>query len=801
MTRLCLPLLAAALLLPGRVAAADPPGQPNILIVLADDLGFSDLGCYGSEIRTPHLDSLARDGLRFTQFTNCARCWPTRAALLTGYYPQQVRRDTVPGLPSGTRGTRPAWAPLLPELLRPLGYRSYHSGKWHIDGLPLQNGFDRSYRLEDAGRYFSPRTHFEDDKPLPKVEPGSGFYTTTAIADHAIEYLREHAEKHPGRPFFHYVAFTSPHFPLHARPEDIARYRDAYTKGWDAVRADRWQRIQAMKLVPGTLSAPERDVGPPYAFPEALKLFGPNEVNRPVPWDSLSDSQQSFQAAKMAVHAAMVDRMDQEVGRILAQLRAMKALDNTLVLFLSDNGASAEMMVRDDGHDPAAAPGSALTHLCLGPGWSTVANTPFRRHKTWVHEGGIATPLVVHWPQGIAAGGELRHNPGHVTDLVPTLLALAGSAAPKTWKDKPVPPPPGRSLVPVLARDGSRPHEETWWQHEGNRALRRGRWKLVAAGAKAPWDLYDLDADRTEKCNVAADHPETVRDLAGRWEARFQEIVALAAQDAPPEKPGQPAKPSKPGQPVAPVKELILPGESFLIEGRPAFLLLPPPEKRTKPQPWVLYAPTLPGYPDAHEKWMHEHFLAAGIAVAGIDVGEAYGSPRGNEGLTALHREMTTRRGLAPRPCLLGRSRGGLWVASWAAAHPDRVAGLAGIYPVFDVGTYPGLDKAAPAYGLAPKDLEAGLGELNPIAKVHVLAKARVPALMIHGDDDRVVPLGPNSQAFADRYQAAGAGEAVRVIVAKGQGHNFWEGFFRCRELVDFAIARARAGAAAGSRP
>lgn len=249
-----------------------------------------------------------------------------------------------------------------------------------------------------------------------------------------------------------------------------------------------------------------------------------------------------------------------------------------------------------------------------------------------------------------------------------------------------------------------------------------------------------------------------------------------------------------------PVKELILPGESFLIEKRPAFVLLPPEAKRTKPLPWVLYAPTLPGLPDQHEKWMHERFLDAGVAVAGIDIGEAYGSPKGRKLFTALYRELTERRGFAPRPCLLGRSRGGLWVTSWAADNPDKVAGLAGIYPVFDIRSYPGLATAAPAYGLTPKELEARLGEHNPIERVGVLAKARVPAFLIHGDEDRVVPLKENSAEFAARYKAEGAEGSVKLIVPKGQGHNYWEGFFRCQELADFVIARAQAGRAAKGR-
>lgn len=243
------------------------------------------------------------------------------------------------------------------------------------------------------------------------------------------------------------------------------------------------------------------------------------------------------------------------------------------------------------------------------------------------------------------------------------------------------------------------------------------------------------------------------------------------------------------------IKKLILPGEAFLVDERPAFVLLPDEAKRAKPQPWVFYAPTLPGYPDEHEKWMHEKFLAAGVAVAGIDVGEAYGSPAGREHFSALYKVLTEKRGFAAKPCMLGRSRGGLWITSWACANPEKVAGIAGIYPVFDFRTYPGLANAAPAYGLTSEELTAKLSDHNPIERVGALAKARVPVLIIHGDDDKVVPLKENSAELAAKYKAAGAEDSVTLIVAKGQGHNFWEGFFRCQELVDFTIKQAKAGA------
>lgn len=525
-----IPYLAVVFLF---VCYADAAERPNVLIILADDLGFSDLGCYGGEIQTPNLDGLAENGLRFTQFYNTARCWPTRGALMTGYYAQQVRRDTVPGVPSGGRGQRPAWAPLLPEMLKPLGYRTYHSGKWHIDGTPVAEGFDHSYWMRDHGRYFNPKNHFEDDEKLPPVEPGTDYYVTTAIADHAIKCLREHAEKYAEQPFLHFLAFTSPHFPLHALPEDIARYREAYRRDWEDVRRERFERLKEIGIVDCPLSAVERDLGPPYDFPDALVTLGPGEVNRPLPWSELTEEQREFQSAKMAIHAAMVDRMDRNIGRVLDQLRAMDALDNTLIMFLSDNGASAEIMVRDDGHDPSAPPGSAATYLCLGPGWSTTANTPFRRHKTWVHEGGISTPLIVHWPAGIAARGELRRNMGHVIDVVPTVLELAGGSRSETWDGEPVPPPPGKSLVPAFAKDGTVAHDYLWWLHEGNRAIRIGDYKLVEDGPDGDWELYDLSVDRAESNNLVDKMPDKAHKLAAEWTKHFKEFSKLAREDVP----------------------------------------------------------------------------------------------------------------------------------------------------------------------------------------------------------------------------------------------------------------------------
>jgi arylsulfatase len=515
------------------MAAETRAAGPNVVLILADDLGFSDLGCYGGEIDTPNLDRLAKNGLRFNQFYNTARCWPTRGSILTGYYAQQIRRDTVPGVRSGSGGTRPAWAKLLPELLQPYGYRSYHSGKWHVDGEPLKNGFAHSYSIYDHDRHFAPKRHTHDDKPLPPADPKSGYYSTTAIADHAIEQLQGHFREHAGRPFFSFVAFTAPHFPLQAPAAVVAKYRKKYLAGWDELREARWQRMKELSLG-GALPPIERELGPPYAYPEAIRKLGPNELNRPVAWKSLTPQQRAFQADKMAVHAAMVECMDREIGRILDTLERAGEWDDTLIVFLSDNGASAEIMVRGDGHDPHAECGTGATFLSIGPGWSSLCNTPFRRHKTWVHEGGIRTPFIAHWPKGIRAKNELRHTASHVADFVPTVLELA-TGKPATKPATPSAPDfAGVSLVPAFAKDVTVDRNSIWWQHEGNRALRQGDWKIVDARNESPWALYDLKTDPTESNNLAQMYPDRVRAMASAWRKQTDCYFALAKQDLDP---------------------------------------------------------------------------------------------------------------------------------------------------------------------------------------------------------------------------------------------------------------------------
>ncbi len=529
-------LLLLLCLTPALLRAAE---KTNFLVIMADDLGFSDPGCYGGEIETPNLDKLAAGGLRFTQFYNTARCWPSRTALMTGYYPQQTRSDP-------RKGKLPDWARTLPQCLSPLGYRCYHTGKWHIPGAPralADAGFHHSYILDDHDRSFYPKHLSEDDKPLSAVEKGTDYYTTVAFADHAIRCLKQHAAQYATQPFFSYLAFTVPHFPLHALQKDIAKYRERYLLGWQKLRAARYDKQRKTGITDAPLPDAEPEVTAPSGNASILEKLGPAEIRNALAWDSLSPDQRELQSVKLAIHAAMVDRMDQEIGRVLEQIKSMGQLDNTVIIFLSDNGASAEMLIRGDGHDPAAAPGSAESYLCLGPGGSMVCNTPFRRHKIWTHEGGIATPMIVNWPRGIKEGGVLRHTPGHLIDIMPTVLEIAGGTTPLPSG---APPLAGTSLLPSFIKDVPIARDYLFWHHEKNRALRVGDWKLVSSQTdNNAWELYNMKTDRTETKNLAAQQPERVKGMAARWELLEVEFTRQAGEDPASPPPGQ--KPGKKG--------------------------------------------------------------------------------------------------------------------------------------------------------------------------------------------------------------------------------------------------------------
>jgi arylsulfatase len=472
--------------------------RPNIVLIMADDMGFSDLGCYGSEISTPNLDGLASSGVRFTQFYNTARCCPTRSSLLTGLYPHQAGIGHMVndrGLPAyqGYLNNRCA---TIAEVLAPAGYRTLMSGKWHVGEKrphwPLDRGFERYFGLiSGASNYFrldpGRQMAFGNE---PFTPPGK-FYMTDAFTDYALRFLDE--QRGSQSPFFLYLAYTSPHWPLHAWPEDIARYRGRYKIGWDELRRRRHQRMIEMGLVDRRWPLTPRDPAAPA-------------------WNSVTDA--DMRDLRMAVYAAQIDRMDQNIGRVLAKLREMGVEQETLILFLADNGGCAEQVERGQAGSPPGTPDSFTSY---GLPWANASNTPFRLYKHWVHEGGIATPLIARWPGVIGKPGSITHQPGHLIDLMATCVDVAGAAYPAGRT-----PLEGRSLRPILEGRKRRGHEALFWEHEGNRAVRQGKWKLVSR-YPGDWELYNLDRDRTEMNNLAPRHAGRVREMAAayeKWAAR-----------------------------------------------------------------------------------------------------------------------------------------------------------------------------------------------------------------------------------------------------------------------------------------
>ncbi len=508
-------------------AMAQPRSTPNLVLVLADDMGFSDAGCFGGEIETPTLDALAAGGTRFTQMYSAARCGPSRNSLLTGMYAQQTAADVM------TPGKIPDYVSFLPEHLKKRGYRSYHSGKWHMRLACRENGvgFDRTYTMLDENRYFTQHRHRLDDDELPP--PGPGYYGTTAITDYALDFLKGHQTSRQGEPFFLYLAYHAPHFPLQAPQEDIAHYKGRFDDGWDAMRHRRHQRMREMGLINCDLAPLERNVRPPWNLsPEELtRRIGPGEVPYAVPWDTLTLEQKKFQSLKMSIHAAMITRMDHETGRVVEQLRQMGVFEDTVILFFSDNGASAEEIIRGDGHDPQAPPGSASTHLSIGPAWATAADTPLRLHKSWTHEGGISSPMIVSWPHGIRNGTRLRHDPCHFVDVLPTFVDLAGGVLPAPAAD--APPFPGVSLAKAIRSGAPVSHDPIYFNHNGNHALRSHDWKLVSRGDGPGWELYDMRTDRCEQKNLETTETARARSMEETWKALDEKFVAQREAAAP----------------------------------------------------------------------------------------------------------------------------------------------------------------------------------------------------------------------------------------------------------------------------
>lgn len=519
-------VIAFAVLCPSAARALES-GRPNVLLILADDLGFSDLGCYGGEIATPNLDALAKGGLRFRQFTNGTRCCPSRASLLTGLYPHQAGVGDMNGDGGrpGYRGFPQPNTVTIAEVLKSAGYHTSMVGKWHLSAgpktpRPTDRGFDEFYGMIGGFNSCFQEEPFYSRLPAGharRVYPIDRFYSTDVFGDYALDFLAE--ARAQGKPFFQYLAFNAPHFPLHAKPEDIRKYEDVYAKGWDRIRERRLARQVSLGLFPeGTPLSPRSGFTTRRDFPRS----GENPA-----WDSLDADRRADLARRMAVYAAMVECLDRNVGRVVERLRSAGELDNTLILFLSDNGACAEW--DPFGFDERSGPknilhrgdqlaemGGPKTYHSYGSGWANAGNTPFRLYKHDCHEGGIRTPFIAHWPKGIGAKGEVRDQPGHLIDLLATCVAISGAIYPTTFRGATITPMEGTSLLPAFA---NRPlgRELLAWEHEGNRAIRVGNWKLVAKSGAA-WELYDLDADPVELKDLAAARPEKVGELSAKWD-------------------------------------------------------------------------------------------------------------------------------------------------------------------------------------------------------------------------------------------------------------------------------------------
>lgn len=523
-----------------------PP--PNIILIMGDDMGYSDLGCYGGEIQTPNLDQLASNGLQFTQFYNTARCCPTRASLLTGLYPQQAGIGHMVndrGTPA-FRGDLSNQAVTIAEALKTAGYATYMSGKWHVTpykienpdkkNWPRQRGFDRFFgMISGAGSLYDPRSLTNDNE---YVAPREDFYCTTDFTDYAIQCIEEHEGD---KPFFLYLAYTAAHWPMHAPEDAIAKYKGKYDEGWDVMRQKRYERLRALGLIDLNSALSPRD-------------------SFVAPWsDDIPD--RAWELANMEVYAAMVDEMDKGIGRVVASLADQGQLENTLIFFLQDNGACAEELqwvkpqpeekdlipmapgelqtamvpsITRDGKPiklmKDAMPGPPESYTAYGLNWANASNTPFREYKHWVHEGGISTPLIVHWPKGIQAKGELRTVPTHLIDIMATCVEVGQGSYPSTLNGQDIQPMEGKSLVSVFSQDELE-REALYWEHEGNRAVRMGKWKLVSKASKkrsflwdkkeelqpADWELFDMEKDRTELNNIATQHPELVEKMAAMW--------------------------------------------------------------------------------------------------------------------------------------------------------------------------------------------------------------------------------------------------------------------------------------------
>ena len=486
-------LLLAILLGISTELAQAADDRPNIVLIMADDLGFSDLGCYGGEIETPHLDRLAERGLRFSQFYNTAKCHSSRVSLMTGLYCQQA------GSSSLSRGVT------IARVLGQAGYFTAMTGKWHLQSEPTKRGFDRYFgHLSGATNFFTGDNTFRLNGE-PFTEFPEDFYTTDANIDYAFRFLDEAAASK--KPFFLYVAFNAPHYPLQAPKAEVDKYRGKYRVGWDKLRRQRHRRQLEMGLLE-----------------EAWKLSPRPEHVRA--WDSLDADEQDWEDHRMAVFAGMVDRVDQNIGRLVDYLKKQGVLDNTLLLFCADNGACP--FERTRGRE--FMPWDARSYWTYDTGWAHAGNTPFRWYKQNQHEGGISSPLIVHWPAGLkTTSGSITHQPAHLIDVMATAVDLADATYPKTDNGRSIEPLQGKSMAPIFAGRQREPHEWLYFQFSNNRAIRHGQWKLVSARG-GPWELYDLKADRTELNDLSAERPELTEQMRRQWHKMATEVDQAPAK-------------------------------------------------------------------------------------------------------------------------------------------------------------------------------------------------------------------------------------------------------------------------------
>ncbi|MDN3311607.1 arylsulfatase [Microbacterium oryzae] len=510
--------------------------RPNVVVLLADDLGFSDLGCYGSEIRTPHLDGLAAAGVRLRDFRNTPRCSPSRASLLTGLHPHQAGIGVLCNDTSewgGYPGNLSDRALTLAEILSAAGYETAARGKWHLSSdatnpngaWPTERGFDSFYgTLEGCASYFAPTTLTRGTENVEAETEDPDYFYTDAIAEEAVSFLRD---RDSDRPFFLYVPFTAPHWPLHARPETIERYRDTYRRGWDALREERFARQQQLGVI-----APDTELSP--RDPSVMS------------WED--EPEKEWQVNRMSVYAAMVEEMDAAIGRILAEIDRQAERENTIVIFLSDNGASADpvplielehfrqrtkilrQQTRDGrpvriGNDPLVEPGGEDSYGSYGKAWANLSNTPFRRYKIWTHEGGVSTPFILSWPDGGLPVGEVVEGAFQLTDVVPTIVDAVEVPVPTERAGLPAHQPEGMSMLDAL-RGGTKTDHPLWWEHVGNAAYVSGRWKLVREHG-FDWELYDIETDRAELRDLAEERPEVAERLVAEWETTADAVGVI----------------------------------------------------------------------------------------------------------------------------------------------------------------------------------------------------------------------------------------------------------------------------------